>query len=131
MQLGSDIIALLIVGFIFILLFLAWQRFLERLRASLGLDQNPDPSLQNTHSFVPEPSQLSSEAETHLKSLRSKWWAAPPLMKVSMWKRANWRFTAMQSIAFLNWSSFVCWSYWVLLYYQNYLKLTPINSMGK
>ncbi|EIM80449.1 MFS general substrate transporter [Stereum hirsutum FP-91666 SS1] len=123
------IIALLIVGFIFILLFLAWQRFLERLRASLGLDLHPDPSIQNTHGFIPEPSKLSSDAEAHLKSLRSKWWAAPPLMKLSMWKRANGRFAAMQFIACLNWCSFVCWSYWVQLYYQNYMGLTPINSM--
>lgn len=126
-----DIISLLIVGFIFILLFLAWQRFLERLRASLGLDLHPDPSIQNTHGFIPEPSKLSSDAEAHLKSLRSKWWAAPPLMKLSMWKRANGRFAAMQFIACLNWCSFVCWSYWVQLYYQNYMGLTPIDSMGR
>ncbi|TFY78092.1 hypothetical protein EWM64_g5920 [Hericium alpestre] len=91
------IIALLVIGIAFVLVFLAWQRYLER--------------LQN------DPTRPSSA------------WAAPPLMKLSMWSRSKGRFAVMQFIAFINWCSFLCWMYWVQLYYQNFMHLSPIQTM--
>ena len=40
-------------------------------------------------------------------------WAPPPLMRLSMWTRANGRFAVMQTIACVNWCSFMAWGFWV------------------
>ncbi|KAI0060675.1 efflux transporter [Artomyces pyxidatus] len=56
-------------------------------------------------------------------------WTAPPLMKLSMWRRANGRFAVMQTIACLNWAGFVCWIVWVQLYYQSFRHYSPILTM--
>ncbi|KAI5117894.1 hypothetical protein M0805_001551 [Coniferiporia weirii] len=50
----------------------------------------------------------------------------PPLMKLSMWKRAHGKFAAMQCIAFLEWASFQSWTFWAQLYYQDYQGLSPV-----
>lgn len=41
------------------------------------------------------------------------WFTPPPLMKLSLWTRANGRFSAMMAIAFTNWCAFMSWTYWV------------------
>lgn len=111
-----DIITLLIVGIIMVLLFLLWERHLEQ-----GLD---------------DPSRAPSA------------WRPPPLMSLSLWTRAKGRMAVILVIAFLNWSGFMSWTFWVQvcpcfstrrnetadsapfkLYYQNYLLLTPIETM--
>ncbi|KAG2341240.1 MFS general substrate transporter [Suillus weaverae] len=56
-------------------------------------------------------------------------WTPPPLMKLSLWTRAKGRMAVILAIAFLNWSAFISWSFWVQLYYQNYLLLTPVETM--
>ncbi|KAG2073085.1 MFS general substrate transporter [Suillus decipiens] len=56
-------------------------------------------------------------------------WTPPPLMKVSLWTRAKGRMAVILVIAFLNWSAFIGWSFWVQLYYQDYLLLTPVKTM--
>jgi MFS family permease len=56
-------------------------------------------------------------------------WTPPPLMKLSLWTRAKGRMAVILVIAFLNWSAFIGWSFWVQLYYQNYLLLTPVETM--
>ncbi|KAG2114841.1 major facilitator superfamily domain-containing protein [Suillus clintonianus] len=56
-------------------------------------------------------------------------WTPPPLMRLSLWTRAKGRMAIILVIAFLNWSAFISWSFWVQLYYQNYLLLTPIQTM--
>ncbi|EGN99471.1 hypothetical protein SERLA73DRAFT_182421 [Serpula lacrymans var. lacrymans S7.3] len=91
------IIALLIIGVIFIGVFLAWEHHLENVMN--------DPN--------------------RVKSI----WSPPPLMKLSIWGRANGRMAVILVIAFLNWSGFMSWSFWVQLYYQNYLQLTPVRTM--
>jgi hypothetical protein len=53
----------------------------------------------------------------------------PPIMRLSLWTRANGRFAVMQLIAFLNWSSFMSYNFWVQLFYQDYLQLTPVQTM--
>ncbi|KAG8923575.1 hypothetical protein FRC00_006067 [Tulasnella sp. 408] len=53
----------------------------------------------------------------------------PPLMKLSLWKRARGKFAAMQAIGFFQWMAFMSWGYWVTLYYQNYLGLSPVATM--
>lgn len=56
-------------------------------------------------------------------------WTPPPLMKLSLWTRARGRMAVVLCIAFLNWSAFIGWSFWVQLYYQNYLLLSPVKTM--
>lgn len=53
----------------------------------------------------------------------------PPLMKISLWKRGNGRFAAMMLVAFLNWCSFLGWTFWTQLYYQDYKNLPPILTV--
>ncbi|KAF8340804.1 MFS general substrate transporter [Amanita rubescens] len=52
----------------------------------------------------------------------------PPLMRLDIWTRARGRFTAIQIIAFLEWSSFMSWILWVQLYYQTYKRYTPLET---
>ncbi|KAF9223213.1 efflux transporter [Gyrodon lividus] len=56
-------------------------------------------------------------------------WTPPPLMRLSLWARAKGRMAVILAIAFLNWSGFLAWTLWIQLYYQNYLGLTPVQSM--
>ncbi|KAG1789251.1 major facilitator superfamily domain-containing protein [Suillus plorans] len=56
-------------------------------------------------------------------------WRPPPLMSLSLWTRAKGRMAVVLVIAFLNWSGFMSWSFWVQLYYQDYLLLSPIDTM--
>ncbi|KAG8957580.1 hypothetical protein FRC00_003783 [Tulasnella sp. 408] len=53
----------------------------------------------------------------------------PPLMRLTLWTRANGKFAAMQVIAFLEWVAFIAWAYWATLFYQNYLGLSPVKAM--
>ena len=36
----------------------------------------------------------------------------PPLVKLSMFTRANGKFAVTQCIAFLEWSAFLSWTFW-------------------
>ncbi|KDQ58837.1 hypothetical protein JAAARDRAFT_127904 [Jaapia argillacea MUCL 33604] len=56
-------------------------------------------------------------------------WTPPPLMKLSLWKRAKGKMAVMLWVAFLNWSCFLAWNFWVQLYYQDYLRLSPVLTM--
>ncbi|KLO14349.1 MFS general substrate transporter [Schizopora paradoxa] len=49
----------------------------------------------------------------------------PPLMKLSMWKRAKGKFAVTQSIAFVEWCSFQSWTFWSQLFYQDYQGYAP------
>jgi len=50
-------------------------------------------------------------------------------MRLSLWKRAKGRFAVMQLITFLNWCSFMSYNFWVQLFYQDYLRLSPVQTM--
>ena len=50
-------------------------------------------------------------------------------MRLSLWTRADGRFAVMQMIAFLTWCSFMAYNFWVQLFYQDYLKLSPVQTM--
>ncbi|KAI0086514.1 efflux transporter [Irpex rosettiformis] len=91
------IIALLVLGFVLLIVFLVWQGYLERLHEDAD--------------------------DTH------NWWTPPPLMKVTVWTRSNWRMAVILWIAFFEWSSFQAWQFWAQLYYQNYLNLSPVLTM--
>ncbi|TFK34264.1 major facilitator superfamily domain-containing protein [Crucibulum laeve] len=56
-------------------------------------------------------------------------WTPPPLLKLSICTRAEGRFAAMLGIAFLNWCSFLSWTFWVQLYYQNYMRYTAMQTV--
>jgi hypothetical protein len=97
-------------------LFLLWERYLEK--------------------FMDDPLRTPSA------------WTPPPLMKLSLWTRAKGRMAVILVIALLNWCAFSSWSFWVQvrscsaawrnddvdytlfkLYYQNYILLTPMQTM--
>ncbi|KAJ7174024.1 MFS general substrate transporter [Mycena crocata] len=50
----------------------------------------------------------------------------PPLMKLSLWSRAEGKFAVMQLIAFFQWAAFLSWNFWAQLYYEDYQKLSPV-----
>jgi len=77
----TDIIALLVVGVLFIAIFLYWQHYLEKIQD----DPNAPYSV----------------------------WTPPPLMRLTIWTRANGRFAATLAIAFTNWCAFMAWTFWV------------------
>ncbi|KAN0101245.1 Major facilitator superfamily domain containing protein [Tylopilus felleus] len=56
-------------------------------------------------------------------------WTAPPLMKLSIWTRAKGRMAVILAIPFLTWCGVMSWMYWVQLFYQDYLGLTPVLSV--
>ncbi|KAG1737061.1 major facilitator superfamily domain-containing protein [Suillus paluster] len=56
-------------------------------------------------------------------------WTPPPLMRPSIWIRAKGQMAVILVIAFLDWSAFMTWFFWVQLYYQNYMLLTPMQTM--
>ena len=39
-------------------------------------------------------------------------WTPPPLMSLSIWTRAKGRMAVMLTIAFLEWCSFLSWTFW-------------------
>ena len=70
----------------------------------------------------------------YLENLQSQYpsnrslFTPPPLLKLSIWTRANGRLAAMMAIAFFNWGSFLAWLFWVELYYQNFKSYTPLHT---
>jgi hypothetical protein len=80
-----DIIALLVTGVLFLSAFICWQWYLERV----------DNLRQRTHS--------------PLCGMR----LPPPIMKLSLWCRANGGFAAMMIIAFMSSSAFIGWTFWI------------------
>ncbi|KAG8212823.1 major facilitator superfamily domain-containing protein [Butyriboletus roseoflavus] len=91
------IITLLIIGVIFVGIFIAWEHHLES--SATGPDKP------------------------------KSFWTPPPLMKPSIWGRAKGRMAVILLIAFLNWAGFIAWTFWVQLFYQSYLGLTPVHAM--
>ncbi|KAG8839514.1 hypothetical protein FRC18_010293 [Serendipita sp. 400] len=53
----------------------------------------------------------------------------PPLMPLNIWTRANGRFAAMIGVAFMEWACFTTLTLWATLYYQNYQRLNPMQTM--
>lgn len=105
-----DIIATLVIGVCLIGVFVYWQWFLEKAqneRLKL-LEQEEEkttttPAADNGES---PPTTLPFK-----KKLNKR--LPPPLMKLSLWKRANGRFAVMMVIACLTWCSFFGWMFWV------------------
>ncbi|KAL0945380.1 hypothetical protein HGRIS_000876 [Hohenbuehelia grisea] len=67
------------------------------------------------------------KAREELKTTRT-WLHPPPLMKLTIWTRARGRVAAILCIILLNWCSFLGWNFWLQLYYQQYLELSPIRT---
>ncbi|PCH40218.1 efflux transporter [Wolfiporia cocos MD-104 SS10] len=89
------IIALLILGVISLVLYVVWERFLERAQATGS----------------------------------TSWWTPPPIMKVSLWARAKGKLAVIFVLAFLEYGSFIVFNFWITLYYQNYVELSPVLTM--
>jgi len=100
----TDIIALLVVGVFFVGVFVYWQWFLEKAQ---------NRRLANrTSSLVNEP---DNPRRGRVDKLADRWCdkLPPPIMKLSLWARAKGRFSAVLAIAFLAWSAFIGWTFWV------------------
>ncbi|KAG5645961.1 hypothetical protein DXG03_004753 [Asterophora parasitica] len=150
------IIALLITGVLLIGLFVRWQIHLEALQLQnahpddnttqdTGNIKNTDDTMDGYPSShppspkgTPAPSlspvspdtRTPSPTTTTLTPPRTRsLLSPPPLMKVSLWRRANGRFAVMMCIAFLTWCSFLSWVFWAQLYYQNYIGYTPLRTV--
>ena len=103
-----DIIGLLITGVLFVVLFLVRQGHLGRIHT-------------NPHSFGSsslDSEKVLSASPNHQRSatpvgeINRSWHRPPPLMKLSLWRRANGRFAAMMLIVFLTWCTLIAWGYW-------------------
>ena len=55
--------------------------------------------------------------------------SSPPLVSLEIWTRDHGRFGAMQAVAFMEWACFTTLTFWIILYYQNYVRLDPIHTM--
>ncbi|EKM77894.1 hypothetical protein AGABI1DRAFT_129687 [Agaricus bisporus var. burnettii JB137-S8] len=97
----SYIIALLVVGVLLVGVFIWWQWYLEKVQ-----NHRPQEGNGTWNNRLP-----------------------PPLMKLSLWARAKGRFAAVIAIVFLTWSSYMAWTFWVQLYFQNYVGLTPLQTV--
>ncbi|KAG2132988.1 major facilitator superfamily domain-containing protein [Suillus clintonianus] len=56
-------------------------------------------------------------------------WTPPPLMRPSLWTRSKGKLAVVICVAFFNMCGFSSWTFWVQLYYQNYLLLSPVLTM--
>ncbi|KAK7451311.1 hypothetical protein VKT23_012652 [Stygiomarasmius scandens] len=104
------IIALLIVGVLLLSGFIFWQYHLERIQSKTP---PKDSTLDKISTFLENRRYLPSP---------------PPLMCLSMWTRARGQIAVVMFIALLNWAAFTGWLYWVVLFYQNYLGLKPLDT---
>ncbi|CAE6463217.1 unnamed protein product [Rhizoctonia solani] len=52
----------------------------------------------------------------------------PPLMRLGLWTRAKGKFAAIQLVVFFDWACFTTWQFFVTLYYQEYLGLSPVDT---
>ncbi|TFY56781.1 hypothetical protein EVJ58_g7431, partial [Rhodofomes roseus] len=57
------------------------------------------------------------------------WWTPPPLMRVSLWGRARGKLAVTLLLALLEYAGFMSFSFWIQLYYQNYMHLNPVLTM--
>ncbi|KAK7450578.1 hypothetical protein VKT23_012887 [Stygiomarasmius scandens] len=131
------IIVLLILGVALTVLFILWQYHLERvhdmfvgpLHTNAGIESSPNSACPTPIKPRDWPSEqsLPSWSRCLLKFAPNP----PPLMKLSLWTRAHGRAAAVMTIAFLNWCCFMGFNYWSGLYYQNFLHLTPLDTVAR
>ncbi|KAJ8074009.1 hypothetical protein PM082_012299 [Marasmius tenuissimus] len=98
----SYIIALLVVGVALIVVFVFWQWFLEQIQ-----DARRSPPRS---AWIPTP---------------------PPLMRVSLWSRANGKVAVAMAIQFLLSCGFLGWQYWTVLFYQNYQHYDAVGTVTR
>ncbi|KAF4568237.1 hypothetical protein EYR40_010365 [Pleurotus pulmonarius] len=128
----SYIIALLVIGCLFLGVFMAWQHFLQahQLRHQLhARDRLASPGITPVPSLQSAPTH-SKSAPTHsapTAHARSKY--PPPLIPPALWTRSAYRLTAVMLVALLTWASFLGWNFWTQLYYQQYEGLSPVGGM--
>lgn len=53
----------------------------------------------------------------------------PPLMPLGIWLRDHGRFAAMQVVGFMEGVCYTALRTYIILYYQNYLGLSPLHTM--
>ncbi|KAH8831499.1 major facilitator superfamily domain-containing protein [Flagelloscypha sp. PMI_526] len=51
-----------------------------------------------------------------------------PLMKMSLFSRGGRRYAITMCITFLEYTCFMSWYFWMQIYYQNFLSLTPLHT---
>lgn len=103
----TDIIALLVVGVFFVGVFIYWQWFLEKAQDRRLANREVESSPPANESDGPRRGRVEELADRWCNKL------PPPIMKLSLWARARGRFSAVMAIAFLAWSAFIGWTFWV------------------
>ncbi|KAJ7617255.1 major facilitator superfamily domain-containing protein [Roridomyces roridus] len=96
-----DIIALLALSIVLLGMFALWEMYLSRPRSS-----------RTKNSFL-------------------AWAEAPPLLPPALFARGRGRVGAMYLVALLQFGAFMTWAFWVQLYYQIYIGLTPVGTVVK
>lgn len=56
-------------------------------------------------------------------------WTPPPLLRMTLLKRANGKLAVTLAIAFLEYCGFMSFPFWVQLYYQDFIGLNPVLTM--
>ncbi|KAF8650022.1 hypothetical protein AX16_005461 [Volvariella volvacea WC 439] len=134
------IIALLILGVVLIGAFLRWQHHLEQqqnARRSAHLSIEPSNPILATSDSTPNKAEnirVPDEAQPHPPwkvNMRILSYSPPPLMKLSLWTRADGRLAAAMGIAFLGWCAFLGWTFWTQLYYQRYAGYPPVETVKR
>ncbi|PCH44103.1 efflux transporter [Wolfiporia cocos MD-104 SS10] len=136
------IIGLLVAGVILLLAYVAWERFLEMCQDALLEPEPSTPSGSTTEKCDPEralPQPVPPtwnpvrKVETRLQEYAvrhaGKWWTSPPLMKVSLWGRAQGKLGVALVLALLTYCTFTSFIFWIQLYYQDYIGLDPVLTM--
>lgn len=80
-----DIIALIVVGVIFLITFALWEHHLE-----VCMDMESEKDSETTASF----------------------WTPPPLMRISIWSRSRGKLGVMLVVACVDWCSFMSFTFW-------------------
>ncbi|KAL1665015.1 major facilitator superfamily domain-containing protein [Schizophyllum commune] len=55
-------------------------------------------------------------------------WTPPPVMRMTLLSRGHWRYGAQMLIVFTTWSSFIGYTFWQMLFYQDFLGLSPLAA---
>ena len=113
-------------GVLLLGLFLLWQFYLERVEDAVVRAEQDAKALsevstasekRESHAQLPAQDKNSKnmglfERLVHPTSTKRSKWTPPPIMKLSLWARADGKYAAMMIIAFVNWCSFLAWVFW-------------------
>ncbi|KAF8319050.1 efflux transporter [Clavulina sp. PMI_390] len=119
---SAYIIVLLILSVILLVAFVAWEYHLAGW--SVDDQEGDDTSTQDEKEEVRE----TASARWAIPILEPGQ-GPPPLLRLSIFRRAHGKLGVMVSLAFFVWAGFSGWNLYAVLYYQTYLGLDPVHQM--